>query len=267
MPVNDANAALLAPLAGIVREAGKLALQSFKSTSLKTWTKGGSSPVSEADIAVDAFLRPRLSQLVPGAAWLSEEVEDDGARRDAPSVWIVDPIDGTRAYIAGMTDWAVSVALVKDGRPLLAALYAPAQEQMFTAAAGHGAALHGSPMSVSTGNGLDGARIAGPKRFLDWVVGKVPQAVAVPKIHSLALRLARVAQGEIDAAFTAGHSHDWDLAAADLMVHEAGGWLTDLHGKTLVYNGANPVHGTLIAAGKTRHPALVELARERETVR
>jgi myo-inositol-1(or 4)-monophosphatase len=87
----------------------------------------------------------------------------------------------------------------------------------------------------------------------------------VPKIHSLALRLARVAEGAIDAAFTGGNSHDWDLAAADLLVHEAGGALTDFHGRSLIYNASKPVHGALVAAGAARHAALVSLAQARDT--
>ncbi len=265
MPDNSDTARWLEPLAGIAREAGALALKTFQSQNLKSWTKDESSPVSEADIAVDALLRERLAQLVPEAAWLSEETEDNAARQSAANVWIVDPIDGTRAYIAGLTDWTISIALVSGGRPVLAALYAPALDQMFLAAVGHRVHLNGKSIAATAGSAFDGARFAGPKRYLEWITGLSPTAVAVPKIHSLALRLARVAQGEIDAAFTAGHSHDWDLAAADLMVHEAGGVLTDFSGKTLIYNGANPVHGTLIAAGKTRHAALVELARQRNT--
>ena len=103
-------------LEAAVREAGALAASTFQ-TALKSWTKDGGSPVSEADIAVDNFLRERLTRLAPDYGWLSEESEDDPARLDAPRVWIVDPIDGTRAYLAGRTDWSISVALVEDGRP------------------------------------------------------------------------------------------------------------------------------------------------------
>jgi myo-inositol-1(or 4)-monophosphatase len=85
--------------------------------------------------------------------------------------------------------------------------------------------------------------------------------VAMPRVHSLALRLARVAHSELDAAIAGGSGHDWDLAAADLLVHEAGGMLTGLDGKPLIYTRPEPVHGMLIAAGRERHPALAELVR------
>ena len=89
----------------------------------------------------------------------------------------------------------------------------------------------------------------------------MPDAVVVPRVHSLALRLARVADATIDVAFAGGASHDWDLAAADLLVHEAGGLLTTLEGATLSYNGAVPTHGMLVAAGRARHRALRMLLR------
>ena len=107
-------------LAAIVREAGALAASTFRGENLKSWTKAGDSPVSEADIAVDRFLRERLTRLAPDCGWLSEETEDDRARLGGARLWIVDPIDGTRAYVAGRIDWSVSVALVENGRPIAA---------------------------------------------------------------------------------------------------------------------------------------------------
>ena len=114
-------------LAAAVREAGALALQTFRG-QLKSWIKGKSSPVSEADLAVDALLRERLLTIL-NAGWLSEETEDDPARLQRSHVWVVDPIDGTRAYLAGLPDWAISVALVHAGRPVVAALYAPVTDE------------------------------------------------------------------------------------------------------------------------------------------
>ncbi|MGD9766519.1 MAG: 3'(2'),5'-bisphosphate nucleotidase CysQ [Pseudolabrys sp.] len=255
-------AALRDPLAQTMREAGALALKGFRSATLKSWLKDKTSPVSETDLAVDALLRERLGALAPRAAWLSEESEDDPARLAAQQVWIVDPIDGTRGYIAGKPDWTISVALARGGRPVLAALYAPATDEMFLAGAATGATLNGRRLAVSASGALSGARFAGPKRYLDWISRSHPDAVTVPKIHSLALRLARVADGSLDAAFTSGHSHDWDLAAADLLVHEAGGALTDFSGRRLIYNNAEPVHEPLIAAGLHCHGELIELARD-----
>jgi myo-inositol-1(or 4)-monophosphatase len=248
-------------LAASVREAGALALSMF-GTPLKNWIKGASSPVCEADIAVDALLRERLGGAEAGIGWLSEESVDDPARLSARSVWIVDPIDGTRGYIAGLPDWAISAALVEDGRPIAACLFAPVTDEFFLAVAGKGATRNGAAIAVSPGAELTAMRVAGPKNFLERVAAIAPPFTVVPRINSLALRLARVAQGSIDAAIAGGSSHDWDLAAADLLVHEAGGALTPLGGGPLRYNRAVPRHGMLVSAGRERHAALLELLKD-----
>jgi myo-inositol-1(or 4)-monophosphatase len=246
-------------LATTMREAGALALAMF-GTPIKNWTKDASSPVCEADIAVDVLLRDRLTGTDPGFGWLSEETADDPARLERRYVWIVDPIDGTRGYIAGEPDWAVSVALVDQGRPIVGCLFAPVSDEFFMAVRGRGATLNGAAIAVSSGAAIAGMRIAGPRKFLERLASFAPAFTIAPRLHSLALRLARVAQGEIDAAIVGGSSHDWDLAAADLLVHEAGGALTAFGGAPPVYNRAVPRHGMLVAAGRARHASLVELA-------
>jgi myo-inositol-1(or 4)-monophosphatase len=262
LPVSDAEglAAVAQPLSDAVRRAGLLALEASHKP-VKNWLKAHDSPVSEVDIAVDVLLRERLTAILPDAAWLSEETEDDPVRLAARRVWIVDPIDGTRAFLAGRPDWTVSVALVEQGRPVVAALYAPASEEFFLAVAGAGVTRNGIAIRASAGDGLAGARISGPKRLLDAVSAAVPDVVIGVRVHSLALRMARVADATLDVAFAGGNSHDWDLAAADLLVHEAGGALTTFEGATLSYNEADPTHGMLVAAGRPRHRAVSTLLR------
>ena len=251
-----------ARLAEAVREAGALALSMFK-TPLKNWTKGEAlSPVSDADIAVDVLLRERLTADGTPIAWLSEESVDDLARLDARYVWIVDPIDGTRAYIAGLPDWAVSAALVENGRPVAGCLYAPVSDEFFFAVAGHGATRNGAAIAATPGAELPQARIAAPRRLLERLQVIAPPFAVMPRTHSLALRLARIAEGTFDAAIAGGNSHDWDLAAADLLVHEAGGALTSFEGVPVTYNRPVPRHGMLVAAGRDRHAALLELFRD-----
>lgn len=251
-----------ARLAEAVREAGALALSMFK-TPLKNWTKGEAlSPVSDADIAVDVLLRERLTGDGESIAWLSEESVDDLARLDARYVWIVDPIDGTRAYIAGLPDWAVSAALVENGRPVAGCLYAPVSDEFFFAIVGQGATRNGAAIAAAPGAALAQARIAAPRKLLDRLQAIAPPFAVMPRTHSLALRLARVAEGTFDAGIAGGSSHDWDLAAADLLVHEAGGALTSFAGDTVAYNRPVPRHGMLVAAGRERHAALVELFRD-----
>ena len=254
----DISARAAAQLEAAVRDGGRLALSMF-GKPIKQWTKGpSSSPVSEADIAVDALLRERLAGGSNGFAWLSEETADDPARLTARYVWVVDPIDGTRAYIAGQPDWAISAALIESGRPIAACLYAPALDEFFAARAGAGSWLNGAAIGVTKGADLRGLRVAGPQKLVERLSSLMPPFTRLPRGHSLALRLTRVAQGACDVAFAGGNSHDWDLAAADLLVHEAGGALSPVGGGTVAYNRPVPRHGMLVAAGRDRHAALIE---------
>jgi myo-inositol-1(or 4)-monophosphatase len=252
------SASLQAGIEAAVREAGALAVK-FRENSPKSWNKHGGSPVSEADIAVDNFLRDRLMQLAPDCGWLSEETEDDPVRLSAPRVWVVDPIDGTRAYLSGRDDWSISVALVENGRPVIAALFAPVLNTFYAASAGTQTTRNGIAVATNPGESLHGIKAAGPKPMLERLAKQAPDLMMEPKVFSLALRLTRVAAGTLDLAFASHNSHDWDLAAADLLVHQADGALTTFSGQTLIYNRANPLHGALVAAGRSRHEAFLAL--------
>jgi myo-inositol-1(or 4)-monophosphatase len=263
LPANNIRV-LSKPLEAVVRHAGELARATAR-RPFKRWTKGDDhSPVTDGDIVVNQFLHEQLIALLPGAGWLSEESQDHLPDRALPLAWIVDPIDGTRAYISERADWTISVALVENGRPVVAALYAPVTNEMFVGSRGGGATLNGMPITVTAGKTLDGIRLAGPKRYIDGFSALLPDTQAQPKVHSLALRIACVAHGALDAAFASGGSHEWDLAAADLLVHEAGGALTDFAGRLLNYNAQRTAYGPLLAAGYARHSALIELVRDRE---
>jgi myo-inositol-1(or 4)-monophosphatase len=245
-----------------VREAGELAHSMFR-TELKNWIKGASSPVSEADIAVNDLLETRLRSATPDYGWLSEESADDEERLSKRLVWIVDPIDGTRGYLAGREDWCVSVALVEDTSPLLAAVFAPVTDEFFFAARGQGATRNEIPIFVTGGTALDFARVAGPKPLVERLNRTGHEIALHPRIASLALRLCRVAQGDLDAAFAAGQSRDWDLAAANLIVQEANGRMTALSGDSILYNRREVAHGVLVAAGRDRHASIVSHFRSR----
>ena len=252
----------VALLRNSVREAGALALSLFR-TELKNWTKGASSPVSEADIRVNDLLENRLRSATPQYGWLSEESADDEQRLGKHLTWIVDPIDGTRGYLAGREDWCVSVALVEDASPVLAAVFAPATDEFFLAARGRGAARNHVPVYATGGTELDFSRIAGPKPLVQRLSPSPDEIILYPRIGSLALRLCRVAQGTLDAAFAGGQSRDWDLAAANLIVQEANGNMTALSGDTISYNRREVTHGVLVAAGRDRHARIVEHFRTR----
>jgi myo-inositol-1(or 4)-monophosphatase len=245
-----------------VREAGALALSLFR-TELKNWTKGASSPVSEADIRVNDLIERRLRSATPDYGWLSEESADDETRLGKRLVWIVDPIDGTRGYLAGREDWCVSVALVEEASPVLAAVFAPASNEFFFATRKQGATLNEVPVYTTSGTELDFSRVAGPKPLVQRLSRSSDEIILHPRIGSLALRLCRVAQGKLDAAFAGGQSRDWDLAAANLIVQEANGSMTALSGDAILYNRREVTHGVLVAAGRDRHARIVEHFRTR----
>ena len=262
IPARDILARDAALLTDTVREAGALALSLFR-TELKNWTKGASSPVSEADIRVNDLLESRLRSATPDYGWLSEESVDDEARLEKRLVWIVDPIDGTRGYLAGREDWCVSVALVENGSALLAAVFAPASDEFFFATRGQGALLNAAPALATSGTELDFSRVAGPKPLVERLNRQSGEIILHPRIGSLALRLCRVGQGSLDAAFAGGQSRDWDLAAANLIVQEANGNMTALSGDAILYNRREVTHGVLVAAGRDRHASIVEHFRNR----
>jgi myo-inositol-1(or 4)-monophosphatase len=262
IPARDRLARDVALLTDTVREAGALALSLFR-TELKNWTKGASSPVSEADIAVNDLIETRLRRATPDYGWLSEESADEESRLDKQRVWIVDPIDGTRGYLAGREDWCVSVALVENTSPVLAAVFAPASDEFFFAARGQGAARNDAAVHATTGTEMDFSRVAGPKPLVERLSRSSDEITLHPRIGSLALRLCRVAEGRLDAAFAGGQSRDWDLAAANLIVQEANGNMTALSGDRILYNRREVTHGVLVAAGRDRHASIIEHFRKR----
>jgi myo-inositol-1(or 4)-monophosphatase len=257
----DAALALMPAVREAAREAGRIACRYFErgaKTTARIWSKHGGSPVTEADVAVDSFLKVELSAALPAAAWLSEETADDPARLDARRVWIVDPIDGTRAFLSGHPDWCVAIALLIDGEPVLGVIAAPAHDTLYEGCRGGGAYRDSAPITASVRERLAGASAAGPKPLIERLERAAGRVEAVPRIPSLALRLARVAEGAVDLGLVSGSSRDWDLAAADLILTEAGGRLTTFGGRRPRYNAAEPVHGELLAAPAGLHPYLIE---------
>lgn len=263
----DAVRTLLPAFRETIREAAALALPFFRAgaqTRARVWSKSGGSPVTEADVAVDTFLKVRLSSLLPQAAWLSEETIDDALRLDSDFVWIVDPIDGTRAFLSGHPDWSIAVALLVGGEPILGFVHAPVTDRFYEAVAGGGATCNGLAITASLQDRIEGARITGPKPMIERLArgaaeaGVKPALVYVDRVPSLALRIARVAEGSIDIGLVSSNARDWDLAAADLILREAGGAVTDLDGEATVYNRPDPVHGELIAVCSGVQRATVE---------
>ena len=257
-------AAVSALLVDAAREAGDtIAMKYFREgdhTVAQVHAKLGGSPVTEADLAVDRFLHKRLLGALPRAAWLSEETADSPDRLAKHDVLVVDPIDGTRAFVSGLTTWAVSVALVSGERPVAGVVYVPALGQLYVATAGGGATREGRALEVSGRAELAGASVAGPQTFVGGFAARGHMTFA-EKVPSLACRFVRVAEGVFDVGMSSSNAHDWDLAAADLILEEAGGLLTDGTGAKLAYNKAVPRHPPLFGAGRALHPALLDLVR------
>lgn len=255
-----AEAALLEEVTAIAGEAAALALASWRG-DFETWEKAPGNPVCEIDLSVNRLLHRRLTALLPEAGWLSEESADDAARLARRRVWIVDPIDGTRDYIRGRDGWAVSVALIEDGQPVLGVLDAPVRRQRWTAAVGQGARRNGERLAVSPRVDFAGSRTpvdALPKADRDLLM--------VAKPNSIALRMAMVASGEADFLATLRWGNEWDVAASILIAREAGATVTDAIGRKLRFNQARPQFFGVMAAAPGIHAAAVDRLRERAIV-
>jgi myo-inositol-1(or 4)-monophosphatase len=240
------------------REAGDLALQLLDG-EVKAWAKPGGSPVTEADLAVDVLLRERLRAARPDYGWLSEETRDDSSRLAAKRTFVVDPIDGTRAYVRGLPWWCVSIAVVQDGAPVAGVLYAPAAGETYEAASGGGARLNGVFIGVGEREEVEGAAVLGDEPFLRGPHWPRPwPAMRIEKRNSLAYRIALVAAGRFDAVIALTSKCDWDLAAADLIVREAGGRATDHLGRAFAYNQPTVDKPSVICAGPGLHPLILD---------
>ena len=219
-------------------KAGEIALSYFDK-NYKKWDKeAGAGPVTEADLEVDNFLKTFLLNCEPTYGWLSEETEDSSSRLTKSKVFIVDPIDGTRSFIAGDKTWAHSLAVAENGIPVAAVVYLPKMDLLYTAEIGKGAFLNGTKICVAKNSDLKDAEILAKKCVLKesiWKNGSIPfcKQIFVP---SLAYRLALVAEGRFDAMVALGRSWEWDICAGHLLVSEAGGSVTTSLGSQIQYN-------------------------------
>lgn len=240
-----------------VREGGALALKHWR-TGVKKWEKNPDDWVSQADKDVDTLLREALTSARPDYGWLSEETEDDPNRLNKRRVWVVDPIDGTRAYLKDLPEFTVCIALVEDGRPVVAAVYNPATDELFDAVAGGGARLNGEPMSVTHQPEFEGAKLlSGWRMFQRAGYAEPPKGLEFKSINSIAYRMALVACGRFDGCVSLNGKSDWDIAAAELLVLEAGGRVTTTSGGGFTYNAPEPKHFSLILGGEAMHDRLM----------
>jgi myo-inositol-1(or 4)-monophosphatase len=262
LPARDQDRADTALLIEATRAGGDIA-RKFFGGEYKRWNKGQAGPVTEADYAVDKHLRETLLAARPDYGWLSEETEDDPSRLSRERVFIADPIDGTRAFLRGLPEFTIVACVVAGDRPVAAAIFNPIMDEMYEAIAGGGARRNGSPLRVSDQDGIENCRMIASKEILarqEW--GSPWPPMHVENRRSIAYRMALVGAGDFDAMISLGAKHDWDVAAGDLIVHEAGGRVTTGEGDTMRYNTPRALQPDIVAATPLLHERLIARTRE-----
>ncbi|WP_286173969.1 inositol monophosphatase family protein [Rhodobacter sp. NTK016B] len=260
MPAREADLADLALLREVALEAGEIAHRYFRAQP-EVWDKGdGQGPVTEADLAVNTHLHDRLRKARPDYGWLSEESDPLGdlSRLERDTTFVVDPIDGTRAFIDGQPGFAHALAVVRAGVPVAALVHLPELSLTYGAAQGAGATLNGEPITATTRRDPEGATILCARPALDpehWPGGLPP--VKRQFRPSLAWRLALVGEGRFDSMLTIRDAWDWDIAGAALIATEAGATVTDRHGRALTFNRPEARSAGVVAAGQALHGILI----------
>jgi myo-inositol-1(or 4)-monophosphatase len=246
-------------LSHTMQEAGDIARRYFKN-SLKSWEKKPGDPVSEADLALDTHFRENLMAARPDYGWLSEETADDLSRLEKSRVWIVDPIDGTRSFIAGKPEFTICAALVENGKPVLGIVYNPILDELYEAVQGRGARLNGKTLTCSQKSDLLNAKLIASRKSFEWHgwLNNVKGAT-FSHVNSIAYRIVKVASKEAHASLSLTQKSDWDIAAADIILAEAGGITTTTKGDRLVYNRKSINQRNVISCGLSFHPQLMKL--------
>ena len=260
MPERDAHSDDLALLTEAALAAGKIAERYYRQ-DVKVWDKGdGQGPVTEADLAVNAHLHATLTAARPGYGWLSEESNPLGdlSRLGHETCFVIDPIDGTRAFLDGQPGFAHALAVIHKGQPVAAVVYLPMLSLTYAARLGGGATLNGEPLAASTRAQATAAQVLITRPAMDPVhwPGGVPDITRAFR-PSLAWRLALVGEGRFDALVTIRNTWDWDIAGAALIATEAGAVVTDRHGKPLRFNRADAHNAGVVAAGPAVHADLM----------
>lgn len=236
-----------AVVAYAAREAGSIIMRLFKG-KYDVQEKSKNNPVTSADLAANRKIREVILGRFPEDGWLSEEDKDSAHRLSVSRVWVVDPIDGTKEFIEGVPQFAVSIALVVAGCPKVAVVYNPAEDRFYQAAAGQGAYLNNQPIRVTPRNDVDGALLlvsrSEPRRKFQVFVDRCE----IKPVGSIAFRLAKVAGGDGDGTLTFRSIREWDICAGVLMVQEAGGKVVDGNGNSLLFNRQEARHRGVVAA-------------------
>ena len=241
------------------QEAGDLARSLRKQGLEIEYKEADGTPVTNADLAADKLLTERLRTARPDYGWLSEETADANDRLVCRRIFVVDPIDGTRAFLRDRPWWSVAIAVVEDGLPVAAVVYAPEVEETYAAAAGQGATCNGAPIRPSAAIALEGSRMVGdPVVFEHWSWPVPWPPMQVQQRNSTAYRMCLVAAGEFDAAVAPVRKSDWDVAAGDLIAREAGCFVGDHAGEGFRYNRARPSQASLICCTQALTPLILD---------
>jgi myo-inositol-1(or 4)-monophosphatase len=243
------------------RLAGLIALD-HRRDGLDIQTKAGGSPVTDGDLAVNEFLTDGLRAARPDYGWLSEETLDDPERLDRKRIFVVDPIDGTVAYIKNRPWWTVALAVVEDGQPITSVVHAPVLNETFTAVRGEGAWLNGHRIQASDVERLEDASMLADAALLERPIWEEPwPTMRLERRNSIAYRMALVGAGGFDAALSLGPKWDWDLAAGALIASEGGARATDHAGGALRFNQRVPQQPSLVCAAPSLHPLIIQRCR------
>ena len=236
-------------------------LGDFLSGDIEVQRKEGGDPVTEADYAVDRTLRDILP--ADGEGWLSEETEDDPARLSCSRVWIVDPIDGTRQFVAGVPEWGVSIGLAVDGVAVAGGFLNPASGLRVVGGVGLGCTANGEPCSVTDGDRLEGCRVLASRS--EYSRGEWARferlGFTVQPVGSVAHKLALVAAGKADATWTLIHKNEWDVAGGVALLNAAGGTALLPDGSEPHFNQPDPLVDGLLSGGAERMIAIRERTR------
>ena len=262
MPDNDD----LTLLIDAAREAGEIA-RHFSGPKARAWEKpGGAGPVTEADLAVNQMLARDLRAARPAYGWLSEESEDTTERLGRDRVFIIDPLDGTRSFMEGARSWAHALAVAEQGEVVAAVVYLPLLDKLYSATRGGGAFLNGAPITPSSRADLPGATLLAARPALAPHHWRAVPDVKRSHRPSLAYRTALVAEGRYDAMLTLRPTWEWDVAAGDLILREAGAATSDRYGAPLRFNNPDPRQMGMVAAPAPLHRGLTGALAPKDSV-
>lgn len=245
------------------RAAGEVVMAAF-GTGAEVRYKNPEQPVTDADLAADRILHEMLLGERPDYGWLSEETRDSPTRLSRTRLWVVDPIDGTNSFVKGRAEFAICVGLVDDGKPVVGVVFNPASGELYHAVEGGGAFLNGAPLRVSSTDETGEARTLFASRW-EMERGELDHFVEpwrVRPMGSTAYKMAKVADGTADVFVSSGPKNEWDVAAAAVIVTEAGGRVTGPAGEEFRYNQPNPAWRGVVASNGLLHAAALALTRD-----